>query len=197
MPPIRTFDFAWPLGDEVRNITCAVARRTYDQWMLIRTSPPLDEFDPYDWCYLTLPLPNGEDKLLSPDGNYIVALKNYSNAEGLLARLESKGVIKHTGHRVPQGFVTIEMVEILVPEGELIQRCSNCESWESVDSARFARCGKCKDKFYCSRDCQAADWKAGHKKYCREGLTEEQVAAQVNVEMAQHLQDSGFTTIKE
>jgi hypothetical protein len=197
MPPIRTFDFAWPLGEEVRNITCGIARGTHDQWILIRTSPPLDEFDPYEWCYFTVPLPDGEDKPVSRDGNCIVALRNYSNAEGLLPRLESAGMIKHTGRRIPQGFIMLEIVEILVPEGEVIKRCSNCEKWETVDDARFAKCAKCKDKFYCSRDCQAADWKAGHKKYCREGFTEEQVAAQVNAEMAQLLQKSGITTIRK
>jgi hypothetical protein len=198
MPSIRTFDFAWPLGTsgEVRDISCALTRRTSDLWVLIRTSPALDEFESSDWCTITANFPESERRELSREGNHIVALKNYSENKDLLPRLESRGIIKHTGRRVPQGYVMLELVEILVPEQELIRACSRCQIYEKVDKARFAKCGKCKAKFYCSRECQAADWKAGHKKYCREGLSEEEVAEQVNAEVAGYLQESGFMTMK-
>jgi hypothetical protein len=198
MPAIRTFDFAWPLGisGEVRNISCALARKASDLWVLIRTSPALDKSDPREWCTITVNFPSSEGTELSREGNKVVALKDYSENEGLLSRLEHKGIVKHTGRRVPQGYVVLEMVEVLVPEEELIRACSHCQIYEEVDKARFARCGKCKAKFYCSRECQAADWKAGHKKYCREGFTEEEVAEQINAEAVGFLQESGFTTMK-
>ena len=47
--------------------------------------------------------------------------------------------------------------------------CSNrgCYHTEVHDKPRFSRCSKCKVAIYCSRDCQATDWKARHKKVCK------------------------------
>ena len=47
--------------------------------------------------------------------------------------------------------------------------CSNrgCYRTEVHDKPRFSRCSKCKVAIYCSRDCQATDWKARHKKVCK------------------------------
>ena len=50
-------------------------------------------------------------------------------------------------------------------------RCSNwlgpCHRAETHDKPQFARCSKCKVAVYCSRECQAFDWKARHKKVCK------------------------------
>jgi len=50
-------------------------------------------------------------------------------------------------------------------------RCSNwlgpCHRAETPDKPQFARCSKCKVAVYCSRECQAFDWKARHKKVCK------------------------------
>ena len=50
-------------------------------------------------------------------------------------------------------------------------RCSNwlgpCHRAETHDKPQFARCSKCKVAVYCSRECQAHDWKARHKKVCK------------------------------
>jgi len=40
--------------------------------------------------------------------------------------------------------------------------CDKC----GRQSADAKVCGQCKVKHYCSKDCQVADWKAGHKKEC-------------------------------
>jgi hypothetical protein len=37
--------------------------------------------------------------------------------------------------------------------------CDNCGEY----AAKMNRCGQCKDRYYCSRDCQSKDWPA-HKK---------------------------------
>eukprot|EP00727_Mastigamoeba_balamuthi_P010074 m51a1_g569 hypothetical protein (1145) ;mRNA; r:516026-520633 len=47
------------------------------------------------------------------------------------------------------------------------------------------KCGRCLCLFYCSRACQAAHWKAGHKDVCK------QAGPQVLEERAERLRDSG------
>ena len=41
-------------------------------------------------------------------------------------------------------------------------KCSGCSKMGS----NYMKCGKCRIKRYCSKECQIADWKAGHKKEC-------------------------------
>jgi ankyrin len=41
-------------------------------------------------------------------------------------------------------------------------KCARC--FKALDVPK--RCGKCKAVFYCSGECQAADWKGGHAKKC-------------------------------
>lgn len=43
--------------------------------------------------------------------------------------------------------------------------CSSCRKTESQLPNPLKRCAKCKSQWYCSRDCQKADWKT-HKKVC-------------------------------
>ena len=51
-------------------------------------------------------------------------------------------------------------------------RCSNwlcpCYRTETHDKPPFLRCSQCKIAMYCSKECQANDWKARHKKVCKE-----------------------------
>jgi hypothetical protein len=32
------------------------------------------------------------------------------------------------------------------------------------------RCTACRNTFYCSKECQAADWASGHRKLCKNAL---------------------------
>lgn len=50
------------------------------------------------------------------------------------------------------------------PGCALVQRSSKDDTVESA--TRFKRCSRCRANVYCSRKCQAAHWKAGHKKAC-------------------------------
>jgi hypothetical protein len=45
--------------------------------------------------------------------------------------------------------------------------CKHCEKIETLDGAKHMKCQRCKLTYYCSRDCQVADWKS-HKKLCKE-----------------------------
>ena len=43
---------------------------------------------------------------------------------------------------------------------------SKCESTENSATGKFKLCSACKSIYYCCKECQKADWKAGHKKTC-------------------------------
>eukprot|EP00980_Cylindrotheca_fusiformis_P009384 scaffold2049_cov108-Cylindrotheca_fusiformis.AAC.10 len=43
-------------------------------------------------------------------------------------------------------------------------RCSHCKKRELRSNLML--CGGCNFMHYCSRDCQRADWKKGHKLFC-------------------------------
>lgn len=44
--------------------------------------------------------------------------------------------------------------------------CAHCKKVQSRDAGKMEYCSKCKAVRYCSRACQAADWKVGHKRVC-------------------------------
>lgn len=48
------------------------------------------------------------------------------------------------------------------------QRCSNCNK-EPAEGVELMRCARCKCARYCSKPCQAADWKQ-HQRYCKRFL---------------------------
>lgn len=44
-------------------------------------------------------------------------------------------------------------------------KCTHCK--KSGDKCKLKKCGVCKAVQYCGRECQLADWKAGHKEECK------------------------------
>lgn len=50
-------------------------------------------------------------------------------------------------------------------ETKFIHRCNNCKKFENLNET-YKHCSRCKKVFYCSRDCQVADWK-NHKLSCK------------------------------
>ncbi|KAI9019942.1 hypothetical protein DFJ74DRAFT_707990 [Hyaloraphidium curvatum] len=50
--------------------------------------------------------------------------------------------------------------------GRHADHCDSCNA-EASEHLRLKRCARCKVARYCSRECQAAAWKAVHKKDCR------------------------------
>lgn len=49
--------------------------------------------------------------------------------------------------------------------GVFASMCSFCSKELGKDAIK--RCGQCKKRIYCSRECQTNDWKKGHKKECK------------------------------
>ena len=48
----------------------------------------------------------------------------------------------------------------------LFKLCSFCSSPEG-DAIKHKQCSQCKQRLYCSTDCQRNDWKKGHKAECK------------------------------
>ncbi|EER05690.1 hypothetical protein Pmar_PMAR011736, partial [Perkinsus marinus ATCC 50983] len=44
--------------------------------------------------------------------------------------------------------------------------CSGCFSKMGSINGKLKTCSRCKVARYCSTQCQASDWKAGHKREC-------------------------------
>lgn len=198
MAPIRTFTLNELLSrTQTRPITVALGNHTgggTGGWVLIRTSAPADEYEPREWATISVRTASAEPPHLTT-GNAVIALKNYSEHVGLPERLEAAGMVRHTGRELKQQYVTLPLVEVLVAKEELIRRCGKCERWEEVDAERFKACSRCKARYYCSKECQAGDWKAEHKVLCKPGLTEDQVFAADQAKMGDMLQKMGLKTM--
>ena len=44
-----------------------------------------------------------------------------------------------------------------------IKMCRHCNKFETLNLVKLMKCQRCKETYYCSKDCQVADWKS-HKK---------------------------------
>jgi hypothetical protein len=50
---------------------------------------------------------------------------------------------------------------------DVVKVCRNCEKLETqMDNAKLMKCQRCKVTYYCSKECQVADW-ISHKKTCK------------------------------
>ncbi|KLO20610.1 hypothetical protein SCHPADRAFT_897875 [Schizopora paradoxa] len=56
--------------------------------------------------------------------------------------------------------------EIVLSETQKRRQCDGCQKMDFKDS--FQCCGKCKNAFYCSKECQLKSWKGGHKEQCND-----------------------------
>ncbi|KAJ7337699.1 hypothetical protein DFH08DRAFT_877340 [Mycena albidolilacea] len=56
--------------------------------------------------------------------------------------------------------------------GELgaLRACDNVECSAMRKDDELLRCTACRNAFYCSKECQAADWASGHRKLCKNAL---------------------------
>ena len=76
-----------------------------------------------------------------------------------------------------KGFTVITMCSVSREEGEKLRKeldaekrvrtCHKCNKEKIGEKDKMKKCGKCKGVYYCTADCQQADWKE-HKKCCLE-----------------------------
>ncbi|KAK7038531.1 hypothetical protein R3P38DRAFT_3475664 [Favolaschia claudopus] len=87
----------------------------------------------------------------------------FSEAEG--ARELWREFFEITGERIPL------LERYVLSDGYGCRRCDNPGCTVSQKSSQLKRCAGCHKKYYCSRDCQARDWKhSGHREECRSVL---------------------------
>ena len=67
---------------------------------------------------------------------------------------------------VRRGEDKIKAVQASAGETTNQQLCSYCQSPEGA-TIKHKRCSQCKQRLYCSADCQKYDWKKGHSKECK------------------------------
>ncbi|KAK6983994.1 hypothetical protein R3P38DRAFT_3292910 [Favolaschia claudopus] len=92
----------------------------------------------------------------------------FSEAEG--GRELWREFFEITGERIPL------LERYVLSDGYGCRRCDNPGCTVSQKPYQFKRCAGCHKKYYCSRDCQARDWKhGGHREECRSVLNYSQL----------------------
>lgn len=96
----------------------------------------------------------------SPEGPSVYAFNPYPVCFSSLCNAEST----RRAHEDRRELSSLAPDELGVAESEI---CDYCKKIQNVnESGRLQRCSRCKAKLYCSKDCQTADWRAGHKLHC-------------------------------
>ena len=96
----------------------------------------------------------------SPEGPVVYAFNPYPVCFSSLCNAEST----RRAHEDRRELSSLAPDQLGVAESEM---CDYCKKVQNVnESGRLQRCSRCKAKLYCSKDCQTADWRAGHKLLC-------------------------------
>lgn len=103
-------------------------------------------------------------------------LKNKYGPKKLPDQAVARDSIKNIyswNHYAPQSWFTHirkmdDMATAVKKEGKQLEyaMCSYCGAPESAN-IKHKRCSACKQRLYCSTDCQKYDWKKGHNKECK------------------------------
>jgi hypothetical protein len=102
------------------------------------------------------------------------ARANLSVLENPVNRMAIEPTFRFDGSEVPQEVrrtavhaeterEALEMMERLRVGGDLCDACGQ----PAEEGVRLLKCNRCKMAFYCSAECQKAQWKKGHKAACR------------------------------
>jgi hypothetical protein len=90
------------------------------------------------------------------------------------------GVDGPINEKAKSGLVRLQSLALLSNSADerdnIVKRCHHCEKLEThMDGAFLMKCNRCKVTYYCSKDCQVADWKR-HKGWCK-GLASQKGSA--------------------
>lgn len=101
-----------------------------------------------------------------------------TNIEALIDVLKQE-LVDNTPAPVPTWYVFSKMV--FGPRRIGYNKCFNRPCYQSEDQThRFSNCGQCKWSYYCSPECQKADWKTRHRVLCKETSEEKGLIASVS-----------------
>lgn len=111
----------------------------------------------------------------SADGGNATAMGNYASNLLHMAARECQGRVDVVGKSpVPEALYWARKAILagnmdarsLVAQLEKLasEICGNCEQVDNAE--RFSLCSQCKATYYCSKECQTAHWKKGHKWDC-------------------------------
>ena len=142
--PMEMLLCRYPLGHNVQN----------PNFMLIHSR--LNPFDEYiDPLFAVLTAGSTEPLLPSNDSlRKSFWMKTYSENQGILEQLEAQNILRRTGQVKTQGYVTLVAVETVLSRGQWAEVCSGCGRREQLGEPRMLRCGKCKERHYCNKECQ-------------------------------------------
>lgn len=80
-----------------------------------------------------------------------------------------QGMILYLATHIP-----CSCLDVKAQQAAALPKMAKCHYCGKQDEAnKIQKCSGCKQAEYCSRKCQVADWKAGHKKYCKQIVEQE------------------------
>lgn len=103
-----------------------------------------------------------------------------AQAEVLCGRLHFETVRKGRAAKIAEAEMVhrlaMQKKGVLFEHGVADLSCAGCgvvegsaQAREGAEFQKFLTCAKCRARFYCSKACQVADWKAKHKSECVQG----------------------------
>ncbi|RDX47740.1 hypothetical protein OH76DRAFT_1405531 [Lentinus brumalis] len=190
--PVPFREFFFPGNDK----SGAAIGRSHASWFLVVPRPEGIPMIRLARC-LNIIIPGDPSSVgaLSAAGRHLFAVGGTFGEKAMndLTRMrDSEGrapikVVEEYSEDHPFGLCAL--VEVQVPDEELMYACARCGRWETQLGPRFLRCSGCKSRWYCSAKCQKDDWKpAYHRGECdllKEGKHYE-------VETRRKLHDNGW-----
>jgi Tetratricopeptide repeat/MYND finger len=106
--------------------------------------------------------------------------KAKAKAKAAAAWDAEREVVEVVGEQVPTERVegtetSSSATDVDVDQGGVrVVRCASSQCGLSLDASTRMMCSGCRRVCYCSKACQLVDWKAGHKKACKQSLSQKE-----------------------
>ena len=86
----------------------------------------------------------------------------------------------------PHGLSKSSEVVLISDSANAFQKCAECGATDK----KLLRCGRCKNAWYCSLECQRKNWKTGHKDRCSISEQGSVVRVQTSEELKARMEDA-------